>query len=409
MEEKYFFGFKPKPTRSEVEHKRLLNELKDVKAELKVKTDFYEIWKQQQDDYLDLKRQMQQMVKERDNLSKELVYYKQKCSELRKKSKELEATLSSTEKSLQERVHGLETKVEKIQKNKTFLKDNTVTVKYHRGELAQIDKELLKEKMRHCDLEQQLRKMTNEKEFRQSQNIIVNVPKLNKHEVFMDFQKNKHLKMHLVTTKQELAKVKERIKKEQIKEEKQKVRGDPKQSKTQLQPKEKVQQCHQTIRDQSKKIQELTGTVNMYRVQAEEYKEEKVKLADETQTNKKLYLDKKMENLETREALKSGVVQPSKDKSDVTPLPPTNGLFESKDQLEKPIKLPAIPRKSQLGSEGKSVDKRPKNIVYLTAEKIDQILASENNQHKLKGKSRYTILPPISVKSVTPQRKIHFP
>lgn len=100
MEENPFFSYKPKPSRSEEEQKRLLKELEIVKAELKVKTDFYEIWKQQQEDYLDIKRKMQQMAKAIDNLSKELVYYKQECFVLRKNRKDLEETLSRTEKFL---------------------------------------------------------------------------------------------------------------------------------------------------------------------------------------------------------------------------------------------------------------------------------------------------------------------
>lgn len=347
----------------EMEQRKLLEELNDVKTELKMKRDLYNVWKEQQDDYFNLKRTMLQMAKDQDNLKKELVYYKQECFVLTKKCKELEVDLSSAKESLQKRVCGNEMKIEKLQKENAFFIDKTVPANYHKGELTRLDQKCVKEKRRHFQLEERLQQLTAEKESRQSKAITVHVHKLDKNEVVMEYWDNVKLRNKLMTTTLHLAKVKNQLQTEHAEQEKLKRCKNVKDGSKKLPSIERsneTPQYDQTIRNQHKKIQSLTGMVNMYRAEAEEYNKEKVKVAEETELNNNLNLNRKKETLVSSEALKNSKVVPSKGKSGITFLPPT-----LKDQPKKHIQIPAVPTKFQLGSESKSVDKRPKNIVYL--------------------------------------------
>uniref|UniRef100_A0AAQ6IP43 Uncharacterized protein n=1 Tax=Anabas testudineus TaxID=64144 RepID=A0AAQ6IP43_ANATE len=393
------------------ENKFLKNELKELKKDLNVKTVFSETWKKQQEDYLKLKKQMELVTKDRELLSKELEHYKHKCLALRKKSKDVEVTLSEEKEKLKVRVHVLEMEVEKLQKENSTLKDNAMIAKSHRGEIVQKDRELLKEKKRCCDLEEQVEKMTKEQEASETPKIVVQVHQVSEYQVTKEFERNMELSDKLMTTKQQLVKTKRQLeKKDQVIEEKQKECEDLKHSMSRLLPPERLEEipkCKWTIRDQSKKIQALTGAMNMYQSKAEEYKKEKEILADKAENNKKLYLLERMKNLDLREALKkSGVKQPGKNKAGVTELPSIFSEQELKEQDKtrktSTIQLPPISSSFKLQAEAKSVHTRTKKIVYLSTQKSDQTPANENIQRKSKGKLHHICLPPISTK---PQAK----
>lgn len=440
-----FNGLQEKTYSSDEEENRYLKkELTELKKELKVKTALCETWKQQQDDYFELKREEQQVAKEMEIVCKELLHYKQECLVLRKKSKDLELTLKRTEKDLQEKIHVLEMEVEKLQKETSVLKNNALTSRYHREELAQKDKELLNEKKRFCDLEKQIEQMSEEKESSQLPKVVIKVRKVSKGQADKAIKRNMHLSNNLTTSKQQLVKGKQDLeKKDHIIEEKEKEYEELKQSTSHLPPPEKVKdifECKWTIRDQRKKIRALSGAMNMYQTKAKEYKTENENLGYKAQSIKKLYLNEEIKSEDLRKGRKkSGLKQPREDKTDV-PLSCDDTPLKKQDptKITNTVRLPPICNTFQLQSEAKtvptwskklaflsaeksnqtqankrkqykpeaeSVPTRPKKIVYLSEEKSDQTTTIKNIHSKSKGKTGDIIFPNISTKTKTTPKK----
>lgn len=71
----------------------------------------------------------------------------EECLKLRRKIEELEVTFSRRETDLQEKIHVLETEMEKPKKEKNILKDNAVPTKYDRGNWPKKIKNPLKRKV----------------------------------------------------------------------------------------------------------------------------------------------------------------------------------------------------------------------------------------------------------------------
>ncbi len=308
----------------EEENRSLKKEVDELRKQLQIRKDFSKGRKEEQEYFLEREEQLNQVTKERDILKKELQNYKHECFVLRKKSRDLEVAVSRQEKDLMERIHVLELEVEKFQKEKSIWENDVFRAKNHRGELAQKDKALLKEKKKCWDLEEKLERVTKEQDSCPPPNIPVSTYFGKPSDVVKVYENSLELLVaKLVTKTQQLTTKRRQVeKKDHIINEKEKKYEELKHSMSRMLPPdtlELIQECQWVIREQSKKIKDLKGEVSMFQIKAEEYKNENEKLVDKAAATKKLYLKEKRENMDLREALnKSGVKQLPGDKSGET-------------------------------------------------------------------------------------------
>lgn len=404
------------------ENRILRKEIQILRKQLKISRDIIKTHKEEKPFLLEQVEQLHQVTKERDVLSKQLLFYKHKYLQFRNKSTDLEVTLSRQEKDLQQEVHVLELEVEKLKKENSILEKKEVAAKSQRRELVQKGTDLLKEKRRCWDLEEKLEWAIKEKEFHRSHRnpTIINIEAGKDRN---EFEKNcqiLELKEKLIANTQKrtiMGRDLER-KDREIAETKRQCE-ELKCSMSRLPPIETLQEipkCKWIIREQCEKIMALKHDVNMFQQRAEEYKSEYEKLVDKFSATKKLYLNERMRNMNLTEALnKSGVQQPTEDKSGDTQhlahsdllqklsgSPKKQGHTQTQSTKSNFTCLPPISSKCQPQCEAKSFHIKPltptkKVVVLKSEEKLD--LTTKTRKIQFKGQSSHNPLPPIVGKS----------
>lgn len=339
----------------------LKNELKEAKKELQVKTSSYGNLKRQQDDYFQLKKQMGQMMEERNDIKTELLHYKQECLMLREKSKDLEVNCFRTTKDLQGKIHVLEIEVDRLHKENTILKSNAVPIKKHREEIAQKTEELLKERRSCSELQNQIDQLIKERKTTNLSNFVVKEHMVDEDKVAKEVEKNIELNKQYVTLKEQLAVMLKQLgKTDYSKWERQKHTNHKRSQPVPPQTFEDIERRKSTLREQQKKIQTLTGAKNMYQAKVKEYKKDK--LAGEAATLQNLNHNKTVKGADLRKSEKSSVRQPCKNKSvDTLPKRTINNI-QSQTKKVNIIQLPPSPSTLQLKSVAQSVHTQPKKM-----------------------------------------------
>lgn len=360
----------------EGENRFLKKEVEELRKQLQIRKDFSKGWKEEREYFSEREEQLNQVTKERDILRKELVNYKHECFALRTKSRDLKVALSRQEKESMLKIHVLELEVEKFQKEKSIWESDAFRAKSHRGELAQKNKALLKEQKRCSDLEEKLERATKEPDSSPPPNIPVKMY-LDKPSDLVKVYKNspEFLFTKLVTKTQQLTTKRRQLeKKDHIINEKERKCEELKHSMSQMLPPETselIRERQWVIREQSKKIKGLTGEVNMFKMKAEDYKNENQKLVDKAAATKKLYLKEKRQNMDLRKAFnESGVKHLPEDKSGETLLPSISDVLHEQDHTKmqtlntSPVHLPPISRKPEVKSVHTRAPTATKKVIF---------------------------------------------
>lgn len=339
----------------------LMKELNKLKKNLQIRIDFSKSLEDKQKYFVEQEKQLNQVTKQRDILSEQLKHHKNECFVMKKKNMDLEVALSRLEKELVEK-HVYELEVEKLQMEKSNLESNLLLVKNYKEELVQKEKDLLKEKRRGADLEEQLEQAITKLD-NLPPKIAINVPLDISRDVRKAYKHNLQLQGNVTKTQQLTIKCRQLEKKDQVIAEKEQQCEELKHRLSRMFPPERLElipKLQWEIRAQSKNIRALMAQVHMWQIKAEEYKSENEKLVDKVAAIKKLYLNERMHYTDLREALKrSGAKQLPEDKSGAIQVPPSPSMLHkqsgekqghTKMQTLKsnPVCFPPISNKFQL-------------------------------------------------------------
>lgn len=367
-------------------------QVKDLEHQLQISRNIAASAEQDRSNYIEQLKTMELINKDREFVSKDLLYYQHECIALRKKNKDMEESFSEKNRKLQMKVHVLVAEVEKLKKEKqSILKQKDTTEIYNKEKISNQGKQMLEMQRKCRDVEGQLKKTAKElKLVEQAPKIEVIVHKVSEDEVAMEFFEAQKLRKHLIKEKNKLLDMERQMKrKDVILAEKEKECEDLKHNMPLWLPNESLEEmpnCKRTIRSQQKKINALTGAKNMYQVKAEEYMAENEKLTDRAERMRKFYLKERMKNYDLMEFMKKQV---GEIKSDVTEQ-------QEPDQIKKPCRLPHIAGLDPL----QPAPTRPKGIVYLSAK--TSAAPKQNILYKQDGK--HAVLPPINAKPLTTQK-----
>uniref|UniRef100_A0A8C7V490 Cilia- and flagella-associated protein 58 central coiled coil domain-containing protein n=1 Tax=Oncorhynchus mykiss TaxID=8022 RepID=A0A8C7V490_ONCMY len=231
------------------------------------------------------KKELDQVISERDILGTQLVRRNDELALLYEKIKIQQSMLNKGEIQYNQRVEDirlLKMEIKKLRREKGILAKTVANVEDLRREVYHMQKELLKERTRCRALEEELENPMNVHRWRRLEASDPSTYEL--------IQKIHSLQRRLITKSEEV------VEKELLLQEKEKLYVELKHILSRQpgpEAAEQLQIYQQTLRQKTKQLKALSSELNMYESQTQEYKYEIERLAHELQNIKKKYLNQK--------------------------------------------------------------------------------------------------------------------
>ncbi|XP_076017313.1 cilia- and flagella-associated protein 58 [Genypterus blacodes] len=291
------------------EHKRLEKDNEALKGELQLMKQQLEKTKQRADnqkaeqqnlqkivadadaEQIRQKKQLEQVIRERDNLGKQLLHSNDERTLLCEKIRIQHSILAKGDFHYNQRMEDidlLKLEIKRLRRKRNILDKTVPRAEDLRGELFHLQRELLRERTRNSILEEQL-KPINIHRWRQLEG-----SDPDKYELI---QKIQSLQKRLIAKTQELEES------ELLLQEKERLYVDLKHILARQpgpEAAEQLQQCHWSIREKNKKLKALKAEAWMLDSKMNEYKSENQSLANELADVKKKYLCEKKKSSEQR-------------------------------------------------------------------------------------------------------------
>ncbi|XP_060754267.1 cilia- and flagella-associated protein 58 [Neoarius graeffei] len=239
------------------------------------------------------KKELDQVISERDILGTQLVRRNDELALLYEKIKIQQSILNKGEFQYNQRVEDirlLKLEIRKLRREKTALNKTVSNVEDLRRELYHMQKELLKERARCQSLQEELENPMNVHRWRRLE--------ASDPSTFELIQKIHSLQRRLITKTEEV------VEKELLLQEKEKLYVELKHILARQpgpEAAEQLQIYQQTLKEKTKQLKTLSAELNMYESQAQEYKYEIERLARELQNVKKKYFVQKRKEQAWRE------------------------------------------------------------------------------------------------------------
>ncbi|XP_040293726.1 cilia- and flagella-associated protein 58 isoform X1 [Bufo bufo] len=246
---------------------------------------------------LQQRKELDQVIGERDMLGTQLVRRNDELALLYEKIKIQESILNKGESQYKQRVEDirlLKLEIKKLRREKGILSKTVANVEDLRREVYHMQKELLKERTRCRALEEELENPMNVHRWRKLEASDPSTYEL--------IQKIHTLQKRLI------GKTEEVVEKELLLQEKEKLYVELKHILARQpgpEAAEQLQIYQQTLREKTKQLKALSSELNMYESQSQEYKYEVERLANELQNVKKKYLTQKRKEQQAREKERS--------------------------------------------------------------------------------------------------------
>ncbi|KAL7852583.1 hypothetical protein SRHO_G00183680 [Serrasalmus rhombeus] len=243
------------------------------------------------------KKELDQVISERDILGTHLVRRNDELALLYEKIKIQQSILNKGEIQYNQRVEDirlLKMEIKKLRREKGILTKTVSNVEDLRREVYHMQRELLKERTRCRALEEELENPMNVHRWRRLE--------ASDPSTFELIQKIHSLQRRLITKSEEV------VEKELLLQEKEKLYVELKHILARQpgpEAAEQLQIYQQTLREKTKQLKALSSELNMYESQTQEYKYEIERLAHELQNVKKKYLAQKRKEQECREKERS--------------------------------------------------------------------------------------------------------
>uniref|UniRef100_A0A3Q3NR69 Cilia and flagella associated protein 58 n=1 Tax=Labrus bergylta TaxID=56723 RepID=A0A3Q3NR69_9LABR len=234
------------------------------------------------------KKQLEQVIRERDSLGKQLLRHNDERALLYEKIRIQQSILSKGDFHYSQRIEDirlLKLEIKRLRRKKSILDKTVPNTEDLRRELFHLQRELLRERVRSSVLEDQL-KPINIHRWRRLEG-----SDPGKYELI---QKIQSLQKRLITKTQELEE------RELLLQEKEKLYVELKHILARHpgpEAVEQLQQCQWTLRDRTKKLKALIAELRMLDSKMNEYKSENQSLAGELANIKKKYLSQKNSRL----------------------------------------------------------------------------------------------------------------
>ncbi|XP_029466203.1 cilia- and flagella-associated protein 58 [Rhinatrema bivittatum] len=243
------------------------------------------------------KKELDQVISERDILGTQLVRRNDELALLYEKIKIQQSILNKGESQYKQRVEDirlLKLEIKKLRREKGILYKSVANVEELRREIYHIQRELLKERTRCRALEEELENPMNVHRWRKLEASDPSTYEL--------IQKIHMLQRRLISKTEEV------VEKELLLQEKEKLYVELKHILARQpgpEAAEQLQIYQQTLREKTKQLKALSSELNMYESQSQEYKYEIERLANELQNVKKKYLIQKRKEQQTKEKEKT--------------------------------------------------------------------------------------------------------
>ncbi|CAB1344740.1 unnamed protein product [Coregonus sp. 'balchen'] len=243
------------------------------------------------------KKELDQVISERDILGTQLVRRNDELALLYEKIKIQQSMLNKGEIQYNQRVEDirlLKMEIKKLRREKGILAKTVANVEDLRREVYHMQRELLKERTRCRALEEELENPMNVHRWRRLEASDPSTYEL--------IQKIHSLQRRLITKSEEV------VEKELLLQEKEKLYVELKHILARQpgpEAAEQLQIYQQTLRQKTKQLKALSSELNMYESQEQEYKYEIERLAHELQNIKKKYLTQKRKEQQCREKERS--------------------------------------------------------------------------------------------------------
>ncbi|XP_040848434.1 cilia- and flagella-associated protein 58 [Ochotona curzoniae] len=235
------------------------------------------------------KKELDQVISERDILGSQLVRRNDELALLYEKIKIQQSVLNKGESQYSQRVEDmriLKLEINNLRREKGILAGTVANVDKLRRELFHMQKEFLKERTRCRALEEELQNPMNVHRWRKLE--------ASDPSTFELIQKIHTLQKHLISKTEEV------VEKELLLQEKEKLYVELKHILARQPGPEAAEQLHiyrHTLREKTKQLKVLSSELNMYESQSQEYKYEIEKLTNELMNLKKKYLAQKRKEL----------------------------------------------------------------------------------------------------------------
>lgn len=234
------------------------------------------------------KKELDQVINERDILGTQLVRRNDELALLYEKIKIQQSTLNKGEIQYRQRLEDirlLKLEIKKLRREKGILTKNVANIEDLRREVYHTQRELLRERTRCKALEEELENPMNIHRWRKLEGSDPSTYEM--------IQKIQTLQKRLIQKTEEV------VEKELLIQEKEKLYMELKQILSR-QPgpevAEQLQMYQQTLKDKTKQMKSMASELNMYEAQVKEYKYELERLSKELQeAKKKYYLQKRKE------------------------------------------------------------------------------------------------------------------
>ncbi|XP_023653651.1 cilia- and flagella-associated protein 58 [Paramormyrops kingsleyae] len=243
------------------------------------------------------KKELDQVIGERDILGTQLVRRNDELALLYEKIKIQQSLLNKGENQYNQRIEDirlLKMEIKKLRREKGILVKTVANVDDLRREVYHMQRELLKERTRCRALEEELENPMNIHRWRKLEASDPNTYEL--------IQKIHSLQKRLITKSEEV------VEKELLLQEKEKLYVELKHILARRpgpEAAEQLQIYQQTLREKTKQLKALSSELSMYESQTQEYKCDMERLAHELQNVKKKYLIQKRKEQQSRENMRS--------------------------------------------------------------------------------------------------------
>uniref|UniRef100_UPI00398EE255 cilia- and flagella-associated protein 58 n=1 Tax=Pristiophorus japonicus TaxID=55135 RepID=UPI00398EE255 len=243
------------------------------------------------------KKELDQVISERDILGTQLVRRNDELALLYEKIKIQHSMLNKGEIQYRQRVDDirlLRVEIRKLRREKNILSKSVSNLDDLRREVYHLQKELLKERTRCRALEEELENPMNVHRWRK-----LEASDPSRYELILKVQ---------MLQKRLIAKTEEVVEKELLLQEKEKLYVELKHILARQPGPEAAEQLmiyQRTLRDKTKQLKALTSELNMFESQSQEYKYEIERLAQELQNVKKKYHNQKRKELQANEKQKA--------------------------------------------------------------------------------------------------------
>ncbi|KAE8589301.1 hypothetical protein XENTR_v10017517 [Xenopus tropicalis] len=239
------------------------------------------------------KKELEQVISERDILGSQLVRRNDELALLYEKIKIQQSILNKGEIQYKQRVEDirlLKLEIKKLRREKGILTKTVANVEELRREVYHMQRDLLKERTRCRALEEELENPMNVHRWRKLEASDPSTYEL--------IQKIHTLQKRLIRKTEEV------VEKELLLQEKEKLYVELKHILARQpgpEAAEQLQVYQKTLRDKTKQLKALSAELNMYESQNQEHKYEIERLANELQNMKKKYLTQKRREQQARE------------------------------------------------------------------------------------------------------------